>query len=96
MMEIQVIDVRLLPSHKATRAFCDVWIGNILIRDFRVYQPNGKPSVRNPFLTYRDSYGSLKFREIITLPSTAQTEVNAAILTAYFRRLKENEHGRTD
>ena len=93
-MDISVLEIRMLPGHKATRAFCDVSIGEITIRDFRVYQTNGKPSVRNPFNTYKDREGNLTFREIISLSSTVQIETHALILSEYFRRLKEqvNEH----
>jgi hypothetical protein len=96
MGDIQILDLRLLKGDKPTKAFCDVRVGDITIRDFKVYQTNGKPSVKNPSSTYKDQTGTLKFREIIILPLTVQTEVNALILSAYFRRLKENHHGTTD
>ena len=89
-MEIHVLELRLLPGNKTTKAFCDVRIGAITIRDFRVYQTNGKPSVRNPFTTYKDHDGNLSFRQILDLPSNVQAEVNALILSEYFRWLKEN------
>lgn len=90
-MDISILEMRLLLSHnKATRAFCDVGIDGITLRDFRVYQTNGKPTVRNPFTSYKDFDGNLKFRQIVDLPSNVQAEVNAIILTEFFRRLKEN------
>lgn len=91
-MEIRVLDIRLLPGTKTTRAFVDVRIDEILVRDFRIYQTNGKPSVRNPFTAYKDQDGKLIFREIISLPSTVQAEAHALILSEYFRRLKEQTH----
>jgi hypothetical protein len=90
-MEIQLIEMRLLPGQKITRAFCDIGVDGITIRDFRVYQANGRPSVRNPFNTYKDHEGNLTFREIVSLPPTVQTEVHALILSEYFRQLKENK-----
>ncbi len=93
-MNIEVLEIRLLLGHKATRAFIDIRIGEILIRDFRIYQTNGKPSVRNPFTTYKDGDGNLKFRQLLDLPSNVQAEVNAMILSEYFRRLKEQDHER--
>lgn len=90
-MDIRVTDIRLLPGNKATRAFCDIRIGDITIRDFRIYS-NGKPSIRNPFSTYKDATGDLKFREIISLPPNVKAEVDALILSEYFRRLKENQY----
>jgi hypothetical protein len=92
-MDIAILEMRMLPGCKSTRAFCDLKIESITIRDFRVYQTNGKPSVRNPFSTYKDHEGNLTFREIVSLPPTVQTEAHALILSEYFRRLKERENG---
>src|SRR4030043_2297012 len=88
-VNIEVKDIRLLPGQKSTRAFVDIEISGITIRDFRIYKMNGKPSVRNPFNTYKDREGNLTFREIISLPSMVQSEAHALILSEYFRRLKE-------
>ena len=90
-MDIQVLEIRVQPGNKSTRAFCDVRLGDITIRDFRVYQTNGKPAVRNPFNSYKDRQGNLTFREIISLPPTVQTEAHTLILNEYFRRLKEKK-----
>jgi hypothetical protein len=92
-MDISVLDIRILPGHKSTRAFVDVGIEKMIVRDFRIYQTNGKPSIRNPFTSYKDRTGEINFREIITLPPNVQSEVNAMILSAYFRRLREDSHG---
>jgi hypothetical protein len=89
---IQVLEMRFLPGGKATRAFVDLVIDGMTIRDFRVYQTNSRPSVRNPFISYRDQTGNLSFRQILDLPSTVQAEANALILSAYFRRLKEQSN----
>lgn len=91
-MDVRVLEMPMLPNYKATRAFCDVEISGITIRDFRVYQTNGKSSVRNPFTSYKDSVGNLKFRQIVDLRSNIQAEINIIILGGYFRRLKENQH----
>jgi hypothetical protein len=93
-MDIQIIELRLLPGHKATRGFCDVRIGDITIKDFRIFQTNGKTSVRNPFASYKDVDGNLKFRQLVNLPSNVQTEVNALVLGEYYRRVKEQRNER--
>jgi hypothetical protein len=85
---IRVLEVRFMPGSKATRAFADIRIGEITIRDFRIYQPNGKLSVQNPFTAYRDRAGNLCFRQIINLPASVENEAHALILAEYFRRLK--------
>ena len=91
-MNIEVLEIRFMKGDRATRGFADVRMDDITIKDFRIYQTNGKPSVRNPFTTYKDFDGKLKFRQLINLPSNLQAEVNALILSEYFRRLKENTH----
>lgn len=90
-MIIDVLEIRFPLGNKTTKAFCDVRIDDITIRDFRVYQTDGKPSVRNPSSAYKDQMGTLKFREIINLSPTVQAEVNALILGEYFRRSKEKK-----
>ena len=91
-MNISILETRLLSGHRTTRAFCDLRIGDITIRDFRVCQTNGKPSIRNPFTSYKDFDGNLKFRQIVDLPPNVKAEVDALILSEYFRRLKEQTH----
>ena len=93
---MRVLDVRLLPGSKTTRAFIDLDLDGITVRDFRVYQQNGKPTVRNPLSTYKDHEGNLTFREIITLPVAVQVEAHALILNAYFCRLKEKVDGKPE
>ena len=93
-MKIEIIEIRFMKGDKAIRGFADVRMDDITIKDFRIYHQNGKPTVRNPFSTYKDVDGSLKFRETISLPPNVKAEVDALIVTEYFRRLKEktSEH----
>lgn len=93
-MNIEILEIRFMKGEKVLRGFADVRLDDITAKDFRIYQANGKPTVRNPFSTYKDSDGTLKFRETISLPSNVKAEVDALIITEYFRRLKEtkNEH----
>lgn len=92
-MNIQILDIRFMKNgNRATRAFADVTLDEITVRDFRIYS-NGRVCVRNPFSTYKDITGDLKFREVITLPPNVKAEVDALILSEYFRRLKEQSHG---
>lgn len=92
-MKIEILEIRFMKGEKALRGFADVRLDDITAKDFRIYQSNGKPTVRNPFSTYKDSDGTLKFRETISLPPNVKAEVDALIITEYFRRLKEMTHG---
>jgi hypothetical protein len=83
-MRVKVLNVRLLPAGKPLKAFIDLGLDEILIRDFRVVQEDGKrPHVKVPFLTYRDSTGQLRFRSIVILPDEVKGEVDLAVLNAY-------------
>jgi len=88
-MKIEVLEIRFMKGDKAIRGFADIRMDDITVKDFRIYQVNGKPAVRNPFSTYKDADGTLKFRETISLPPNVKGEVDALIITEYFQRLKE-------
>jgi DNA-binding cell septation regulator SpoVG len=94
-MKIEVLSVRLFPGHKTTRAFIDIRLDDVVIKDFRVIQNGGKPYVKAPFTTYKNQSGELCFRQIIDLPLMVQAEVNALILEAFFRRTREQSHGQS-
>jgi DNA-binding cell septation regulator SpoVG len=94
-MEIKVVDIRFHPFNgKLTRAFADIQLGNIIIRDFRVMKEEGRqPYVKVPFSTYKGQTGQLKFRPTVILPDKMRNEVDLAILNAY-QREKEKRDGR--
>ena len=91
-MKIEILEVRFMKGEKAVRGFADVRMDDITVKDFRIYHQNGRPTVRNPFSTYKDGDGTLKFRETISLPPNVKAEIDALIITEYFRRLKETQH----
>jgi hypothetical protein len=51
---VKVIEIRPTRKPGPLKAFADIEIEGLLLRDFRIYQVNGKPTVRNPFSTYKD------------------------------------------
>lgn len=94
IMDIQILDFRPLPDAKSLRAFVDVRIGNITLRDFRVMQDNGKPYIRAPHTTYKDHTGTLRFRQIVDLPDEVRGEVDTLILSEYYHRAMEDRNER--
>ena len=93
-LEVEILDIRLIRSNKPLKAFADVRLGGITIRDFRVMKEDGKPPhVKVPFSTYKGPDGQLRFRPIIILPDEVRGEVELAILNAY-RREKEQKVGK--
>jgi hypothetical protein len=94
MTEIKIIEFRLFPGHKAIKAFADVKIGDIIIRDFRVMKEDGqRPYVKAPFVVYKDQMGKLKFRQIAILPDEIQGEIDLLILNTYLAE-RERDNGK--
>ena len=91
-MNIEILEVRLLPGNKVTRAFCDVKIDGVTVRDFRVMQSGGCPYVKAPFQTYKNVNGVIQFRQIIDLPDEVRGQVDTAILSEFYR-MKEQRGG---
>ena len=90
MTEIKIIEIRLLNNGSALKAFVDVQIGNLVIRDFRVIKENSqRPYVKVPFSTCKDQAGQLKFRRIVVLPDEMRGEIDLAILNAYQREMEK-------
>ena len=88
-MEIKVVDLRLIdPKESGLRGFADVRIDEILIRDFRIIQRNGKPSVEVPHTTYKRK-GQILFNPVVSFPNELKVRLETAILTAFFGK-KEN------
>jgi DNA-binding cell septation regulator SpoVG len=90
-MKIEVTSIRLvdpnLPS--GLRGFADIKLDDILIRDFRIVQRNGKPSVEGAHTTFKKD-GQIRFNQIVNFPGELKARVDTAILAAYFRE-KEKE-----
>jgi DNA-binding cell septation regulator SpoVG len=90
---IRVIGMRLLTDGKPLKAFADIQLNTIVLRDFRVMQANGgKPYIKVPFTTYKDKAGNLRFRQIIELPDEVRGQVDTLILSAFYRE-KEKTNG---
>ncbi len=87
---IHVLEIRLLPGNKATRAFADVVIDAITVRDFRILQGDGRPYVKAPFQTYKNPAGKIQYRQIIDLPGEVRGQVDTAILSAFYRMTEKN------
>ena len=93
MDEVRVIEIRPTRKSGPLRAFVDVKVGDLLVRDFRVMQDYaGRPYVRAPFNTYKNATGELCFRQIVDLPDEVRGRVDTAILSAFYRE-KEQHYG---
>ena len=44
MDQVKVVEIRRIRKPSSLRAFVDVWMGNMTVADFRVFQENGGPA----------------------------------------------------
>ena len=90
MNEVKVIEIRPLGDGRPLKAFVDIQLGSVVIRDFRVMKENEKRLyVKVPFSTYKDQTGQLKFRPILVLPDEVRGQIDLAILNAYQREMEK-------
>ncbi len=91
-MKIEVVSLRLVdPKESGLHGFADVKVDDILIRDFKIFQRNGKPSVEPPYTT-RKKDGQMFFNQVVIFPEELRVQVDTAIFTAFFRE-REETHG---
>ncbi len=94
MDTVKVVEIRKTRKPGPLRAFADIEIGDVVIKDFRVMQDNGRPYVKAPFSTYRDKDGEMKFRQIVILPDELRGRIDNLILSEYYLREKERQNDR--
>ena len=95
-MNVQVLEMRLLQGDRALKAFADIQLGDIVIREFRVIKENGKrPWIVSPQISWKDPGGQIKYKTIITLPDELKGEIDRIILNRFSEEL-EKERGKTD
>lgn len=95
-MGIEVISLRLIESKKSgLRGFADIRLDAVTIRDFRIFQRNGKPYVKAPFTTYKNQNGEICFRQIIDLPDEVRGQIDTTILSAFYREKEKHYDDRS-
>ena len=90
-MNVQVLEMRLLQGDRALKAFADIQLGDIVIREFRVVKENGKrPWIVSPQISWKDQEGKIKYKTVITLPDELKGQIDLAILKAYTEEMEKN------
>lgn len=89
-MDIKILKIRPQNAGRPLKAFADIRLGEILIRDFRVIKENEKRLlVAYPQVSWRDnSTGSIKYKTIITCPDELKGEIDRLVLNAYHREME--------
>lgn len=87
MENIEIIEVKKCSKDGNLKAFVDVKIDNILIKDFRIIQQkNQKAWVSVPQTSWRDSSGGLSYKNLVELPKELKTDVEKAVLEYWDQR----------
>lgn len=91
-MKIEVIDIRLIDSPgNGLKAFSDIRLDNLIIKDLRIMEHSGKICVEGPYATRRKG-GQIFFNPIIIFPEDLKVRLETAVLSAYFEK-EEKTHG---
>ena len=84
MIEIKVIEIRLLGDDRPIKAFVDVQIGDWIIHDWRILKRNDERAwVCVPQVSWKDPNGKVKYRSLLSIPRELQQRVEVAILSAW-------------
>ena len=91
-MSVEVIEVRLLNNGKPLKAFADIRLDDLTVRDFRVIkQPKCRAYVAAPQISWRNGNGRINYKTIITMPDELRWKLESAILAEYQQRVKEQK-----
>ena len=91
-MKIQVTELRLLSGDRALKAFADIQLDDMVIREFRVIKENGKrPWVVSPQVSWKGQDGQIKYKTVITLPDEVKGQVDLAILKRFTEEMEKND-----
>ncbi len=92
MIEIKVIQIRLLEDDRPVKAYVDVQIGDWIIFDWRILKRNGERAwVSVPQVSWKDPNGKVKYRALLSIPGELKQRIEVAILSAWE---KEMSNGR--
>lgn len=90
-MDIQVLEVRLLPGDRPLKAFCDVKVNDWIIHDFRVIKQNGQRAfISPPQVSWKDpEIGEIKYKGILTIPPEQKQRIDVEILSAFQKEMEK-------
>jgi len=92
VMQIHIIEMRLLYGDRPLRAFCDVKVNDWVICDFRVIKQNGQRAfVSPPQVSWKDpETGQIRYKGILTIPPEQKQRIEIEILAAFQREMEKS------
>jgi DNA-binding cell septation regulator SpoVG len=90
-MNVEMINIRLLPEDKSLKAFADVRVNGWIIRDFRIIKQNGqKAFVSPPQVSWKDpETGKIRYKGILTIPPEQKQRIDTEILHAFQKEMEK-------
>ncbi len=94
MVDIEVIEIKLIDGDGPLKAFATVKAGDWITRSWRIIQRKGeKIWVQEPQLRWRNNNGELRYQSLLSVPAELRQEIEFAILSAW-KKGKGNEKGK--
>lgn len=91
-MDLKILEIRLQSNGKPLKAFVDIKLDEMVIRDFRIIKENGKrPWVASPQISWRDRDGAIKYKTVITLSDEVKGEIDRLALNAWHREMEKKD-----
>jgi DNA-binding cell septation regulator SpoVG len=93
-MEIIILDIRPQNGGRPLKAFVDLKLGDLTIRDFRVIQQRGERAfVTAPQTSWKSPDGAIKYKTIITMPNDLKWQIESAVLAEFQRAQEKRQDG---
>ena len=91
MIEINIVELRILNGNKPLKAFADVKVGDWIIHDFRVIKQNGQRAfVSPPQVSWKDPQTKeIKYKGILTIPPEQKQRIDVEILSAFQKEMEK-------
>ncbi len=90
--EIEIMEVRLMPPGRALRAFVDVKIDDLLIREFRVIKEDGKRVwVAPPQVSWKGQRGEIQYKTVVTfLNDELKGKIDLLVLNRFSEEMEKS------
>jgi len=94
-LNVQIIDLRLLPGEKPLKGFADVQVGEWTVREWRIIKENGKPyRVAPPQISWKAPDGAILYKTVITVPDELKGQIDFAVLKRFMGEMEKMEDGK--
>lgn len=87
---IQALDFKSVSDRGALKAFCTLHIGHLQINDCRIIQQPGQRAwVAMPQISYKNEYGTVKYRSLVQINDEAlRNQITHIVLSEWEKFIK--------